>query len=70
MRATALQTPRSVKQEWGGDAKPEIPLQPIEVHGGAEICLRPVKEPKPEQVDAPKEGCNPLGLFLYFIPRY
>lgn len=67
MRATALQTPRSVKQEWGGGAKPEIPLQPMEVHGGAEFHLQPVEEPMPEQVDAPKEGCKPLGLFLVYF---
>lgn len=66
-RAAALQAPRSVKQERGGGAHPEIPLQPMEVHGGAEILLQPVEEPTPEQVGAPKEGCNPLGLFLVYF---
>ncbi|RMC06239.1 hypothetical protein DUI87_15670 [Hirundo rustica rustica] len=38
-----------MEPEWGGGAKPEMPLQPMEVHGGAEICLQPVEEPMLEQ---------------------
>ncbi|GAB0207612.1 acid sphingomyelinase-like phosphodiesterase 3b [Grus japonensis] len=38
-----------------------IPLQPMEVHGGADIHLQPVEDPMPEQVDAPKGGCDPVG---------
>ncbi|GAB0205811.1 hypothetical protein GRJ2_003046700 [Grus japonensis] len=26
-----------------------VPLQPMEVHGGADICLQPVEDPMPEQ---------------------
>ncbi|GAB0183154.1 hypothetical protein GRJ2_000780700 [Grus japonensis] len=37
------------------------PLQPMEVHGGADIHLQPTEAPMPEQVDAPKEGCDPVG---------
>jgi len=29
-----------------------VPLQPMEVHSGADIHLQPVKEPTPEQVGA------------------
>jgi len=29
-----------------------VPLQPVEVHGGADIHLQPVQDPTPEQVDA------------------
>ena len=29
-----------------------VPLQPMEVHGGAEIHLEPVKDPVPGEVDA------------------
>ncbi len=29
-----------------------VPLQPMEVHGGAEIHLEPVKDPTPGEVDA------------------
>ncbi|PKU41625.1 protein pxr1-like [Limosa lapponica baueri] len=29
-----------------------VPLQPMEVHDGADICLQPVEDPMPEQVDA------------------
>jgi len=28
------------------------PVQPMEVHGGADLHLRPVEDPKQEQVDA------------------
>ncbi|GAB0207707.1 hypothetical protein GRJ2_003236400 [Grus japonensis] len=29
-----------------------VPLQPMEVDGGADICLKTVENPRPEQVDA------------------
>ena len=29
-----------------------VPLQPMEVHGEADIHLQPVEDPTPEQVDA------------------
>ena len=29
-----------------------VPLQPMEVHGGADIHLQPVEDPTPEQGDA------------------
>ena len=29
-----------------------VPLQPMEVHGGADIHLQPAEDPTPEQVDA------------------
>ena len=29
-----------------------VPLQPMEVNGGADIHLQPTEDPKPEQVDA------------------
>jgi len=37
-----------------------VPLQPMEVHGGADIHLQPVKDPNPEQLDGPTKGCNPV----------
>ena len=30
-----------------------VPLQPMEVHGGADIHLQPMEDPTPEQVDVP-----------------
>ncbi|GAB0206075.1 AN1-type zinc finger protein 5-like [Grus japonensis] len=36
-------------------------LQPKEVHGGAEIPLQPVEDPRPEQVETPEGGCDPVG---------
>ncbi|GAB0183894.1 AN1-type zinc finger protein 5-like [Grus japonensis] len=38
-----------------------VPLQPMEADGGADIHLQPVEDPTPEQVDAPKGGCDPMG---------
>ncbi|GAB0185878.1 AN1-type zinc finger protein 5-like [Grus japonensis] len=38
-----------------------VPLQPMEVHGGADIHLQPMEDPTPEQVDAPEGGCDPVG---------
>ncbi|GAB0179406.1 hypothetical protein GRJ2_000405900 [Grus japonensis] len=37
-----------------------VPLQTMEVNGGADIHLQPVGDPMPEQVDAPKGGCDPV----------
>ncbi|XP_072707914.1 uncharacterized protein [Ciconia boyciana] len=37
-----------------------VPLQPMEVHGGADIHLQPVEDPTPERVDAPKGVCDPM----------
>ncbi|GAB0182501.1 hypothetical protein GRJ2_000715400 [Grus japonensis] len=42
-----------------------VPLQPMEVHGGADIHLQPVEDPMPEQVDAPKGGCDPMGSLCW-----
>jgi len=33
----------------------------MEVHGGADIHLQPMEDPTLEQVDVPKEGCDPVG---------
>ena len=38
-----------------------VPLQPMEVNGGADIHLQPRENPTPEQVVAPKGGCDPVG---------
>ncbi|KAK4817679.1 hypothetical protein QYF61_024908 [Mycteria americana] len=37
-----------------------VPLQPMEVNGGADLHLQPVEDPVLEQVDAPKGGCDPM----------
>ncbi|GAB0180045.1 AN1-type zinc finger protein 5-like [Grus japonensis] len=36
-----------------------VALQPVEVHGGADIHLQPTEDPTLEQVDAPEGGCDP-----------
>ncbi|KAK4816909.1 hypothetical protein QYF61_024919 [Mycteria americana] len=33
-----------------------VPMQPMEVHGGADIHLQPIEDPTLEQVDVPREG--------------
>ena len=38
-----------------------VPLQPMEVHGGADIHLQPMEDPTPEQADVPEGGCSPVG---------
>ncbi|GAB0179480.1 AN1-type zinc finger protein 5-like [Grus japonensis] len=38
-----------------------VPLQPMEVNGGADIHMQPMEDPTPEQVNAPKGGCDPMG---------
>ncbi|GAB0190914.1 AN1-type zinc finger protein 5-like [Grus japonensis] len=38
-----------------------VPLQPMEIHGGADIHLQPVEDPMPEQVDTPEGVCDPMG---------
>ncbi|GAB0210172.1 hypothetical protein GRJ2_003483000 [Grus japonensis] len=35
-----------------------VPLQPMEVNGGADIHLQPLEDPTPEQVDVPKGDCD------------
>ncbi|GAB0178026.1 acid sphingomyelinase-like phosphodiesterase 3b [Grus japonensis] len=40
-------------------------LKPMEENAGADIHLQPMEDPTPEQVDAPKGGCDPMG-----IPRW
>jgi len=68
MRETALQMLGSLKKWQGGvpEAGAEIPLQPVEktmvrqavplqpmeVHGGADIHLQPMEKPTPEQGNA------------------
>ncbi|KAK4815368.1 hypothetical protein QYF61_001356 [Mycteria americana] len=37
-----------------------VPLQPMEVNGGADIHLQPVEDPMPEHVDMPEGGCDPV----------
>ncbi|PKU36564.1 hypothetical protein llap_13132 [Limosa lapponica baueri] len=36
-----------------------VPLQPMEVHGGADIHLQPMEDPMQEQVDVSEGGCDP-----------
>ena len=66
MRATTLQTPRSVQKEGGRGSRhqrevllqPEVktmvrqavPLQPMEVNGGADARLQPVEDPMPDKL--------------------
>jgi len=38
-----------------------VPLQPTEVHCGADIHLQPREDPTLEQVDAPEGDCDPMG---------
>ncbi|GAB0183788.1 AN1-type zinc finger protein 5-like [Grus japonensis] len=38
-----------------------VPLQPVDVDGGADIHSQPIKDPALEQVDAPEGGCDPMG---------
>ena len=38
-----------------------VPLQPMQVNGGADIHLQPMEDPTPEQVDLPEGGCDPMG---------
>ncbi|GAB0183221.1 hypothetical protein GRJ2_000787400 [Grus japonensis] len=38
-----------------------VPLQPMEVHGGADIHLQPMEDPTLEQVEAPEGGCDHIG---------
>ncbi|GAB0204530.1 acid sphingomyelinase-like phosphodiesterase 3b [Grus japonensis] len=37
-----------------------VPLQPMEVHSGADIHLQPVEDPTPEQVETPEGACGPM----------
>lgn len=35
-----------------------VPLQPMQVNGGADIHLQPVKDPMLEKVDVPEGDCD------------
>ena len=37
-----------------------VPLQPMEVHCGADIHLQTMEDPTPLQVDTPEGGCDPM----------
>jgi len=37
-----------------------VPLQPMEVHGGADTHLQPMEDPMLEQADVPRGGCDPV----------
>ena len=37
-----------------------VSLQPMNVHGGADIHLQPMEDPTPEQADTPKGVCDPV----------
>ncbi|GAB0206687.1 AN1-type zinc finger protein 5-like [Grus japonensis] len=41
--------------------KQAVPLQPMEDGGEQRFHLQPVEDPMPEQVEAPKGGCDPMG---------
>ncbi|KAK4811167.1 hypothetical protein QYF61_019798 [Mycteria americana] len=41
--------------------KQVVPLQPMEVNGGADIYLQSMEDPTPVHVDVPKGGCDPVG---------
>ena len=68
-----MQIPRSVKKE-GEEGRRRrwmplqpmvrwqaVPLQPMEVSGGADAHLQAVEDPTQEQVDTPKEGHDSMG---------
>ncbi|GAB0189090.1 AN1-type zinc finger protein 5-like [Grus japonensis] len=38
-----------------------VPLQPMEVDGGADIHLQPMEDPTLEQMEAPEGDCDPMG---------
>ncbi|KAK4828522.1 hypothetical protein QYF61_026944 [Mycteria americana] len=42
-----------------------VPLQPMEVNGGADIHVQPMEDPTVEQVDAPKGGCELMGSLYW-----
>jgi len=54
-----------VSEEGGGKSASgtiaEISLQPMEVHGGADIHQQHTEDPMTGQVDPPKGGCDPVG---------
>ncbi|KAJ7404972.1 hypothetical protein WISP_142299 [Willisornis vidua] len=71
MTETAMQTTKISEDGWRGGrdstaahledhGEAAVPLQPMEVHSGAEIYLQPLKYPTTKQVDVPKGGCDPL----------
>jgi len=41
-------------------ARQAVPLQPMNVRGGADRHPQPVEDPTPEQEDVPKRGCDPV----------
>ncbi|GAB0185727.1 AN1-type zinc finger protein 5-like [Grus japonensis] len=41
--------------------KQAVPLQPMEVDGGADIHLQPIEDPRSEQEETPEGGCDPMG---------
>ena len=49
-----------------------VPLQPMEVNGGAEIPLQPVEDPMPQQVAGPREGRDSVGepMLEQFVEDY
>ncbi|GAB0207025.1 AN1-type zinc finger protein 5-like [Grus japonensis] len=55
-----------VSEEGEGGGAPrtgvEIPLQPMEVNGGADIHLQPMEDLTPEQVDVLKQDCDPMEI--------
>ncbi|GAB0180577.1 AN1-type zinc finger protein 5-like [Grus japonensis] len=42
-------------------ARQAVPLQPMDIDGGADIHLQPLEDPTLEQVDVPKGGCDSMG---------
>jgi len=43
-----------------------VPLQPMKVHGGADLHLQPMEgTPTSEQVNAPEGGCDSVGSLCW-----
>jgi len=42
-----------------------VPLQPMEVHCRADLHLQPMEDSKPEQVDVPQGGYDPVGSLCW-----
>ena len=73
MRETPMQTPRSVEERRQGKEVRQcrvlqpvvrgqaVPLQPMDVHSGADAHLHPLMDPTPEQVAMPEEGWDSEG---------
>jgi len=60
-RCSRCQTRDSPAARGADHSEAGCPLQPMEVHGGADLHLQPMEDLMPEQVDAPKGGCDPVG---------